>query len=1072
MAFLADLHIHSHYSIATSKDLVPEYLDYWARIKGIKVVGTGDFTHPGWLAELKEKLEPAETGLFKLKDEYRNKLDLDASFAADQTVRFMLTSEISNIYKKGDRVRKVHNVIFAPDFEIVEKIQQELTRIGNITSDGRPILGLDSRDLLEIALQASEHIFFVPAHIWTPWFSALGSKSGFDSIEEAYGDLAGHISAVETGLSTDAPMNWMCGFLDPYTLLSNSDAHSPEKLGRNANLFDCELSFPAMMEAIKSADGQHFLGTVDLYPQEGKYHYDGHRKCGIRWNPVQTLEHDGICPVCGKKVTVGVMNRIVQLSDREDLSQRPNRLPFHSIIPFKEILSEVLGSGPMSKRITRHYRQLVQKAGSEFNILLHYSLEDLRAIMDEVLVEAIGRMRAGRVIIEEGFDGQYGKIKVFAEEEKKELGLQNSLFFSGVEEKKQIYQSRKLLDFDLHAYRRLRAEKESQDKEAIKPAGLAFKADLNPEQVQAVNHFRGPGLVMAGPGTGKTRVLVSRIIQLIREKHVAPENILAVTFTNQAADEMRRRLAGLCKNRKEAQKITVHTFHGLGYSILQRAGLLTSQTLLFDDADKTKLLKNELGIEAESVKEWSASITAVKQRCLQAAEIEDAQQAVLFEKYQKALRAVSALDLDDLLYQPVLLLRSDSSLVSELHHIYQWILVDEYQDINFVQYRLLRLLSPGDEPNLFVIGDPNQAIYGFRGADVRFIKRFLKDYPLARIYRLKNSYRCSQNILSASGGLVAERDTWLKGLQQGLKVQLAVQPTDKSEAEFVARTVEKMIGGVHFFSMDSGITVGQKEKSIESLSDFAILCRIAKQMPLIEKALNDHRLPYQKIGEQSVFQMRLNRKILHVLRWLGNSKNPFLTEQIRSEGLLQPPDMNWIRERLVKEKTIVNMLSVILNRIPEKERKASDSDLKVLFDVAARFDDDLSAFLKFTTLGSSVDLYDRNVEKVSLMTLHAAKGLEFKCVFIVGCEDGLLPYHLFEQQQTDVEEERRLLYVGMTRASDFLFLSHARQRFLMGRQRSPARSPFLDRIEQDLLQNVRSDHPKKKKPDNQQLSLF
>ncbi|MCP4156571.1 MAG: DNA helicase UvrD, partial [bacterium] len=260
----------------------------------MQVVGTGDFTHPGWVKELKEKLEPIGNGLFKLKKGYKQDKALELPFLLETTVRFMLTAEISNIYKRDGKVRKVHNVIFAPDFETVEKIQQKLKGIkANITSDGRPILGLDSRDLLEMALDSSENIFFVPAHIWTPWFSALGSKSGFDTIEECYADLAEHIHAVETGLSTDPPMHWMCSFLDKYTLISNSDAHSPERLGRNATCFDTEITYEAITGALKTGDPTRFGGTIDLFPQEGKYHYDGHRKCGIRWDPLQTIKHGG-----------------------------------------------------------------------------------------------------------------------------------------------------------------------------------------------------------------------------------------------------------------------------------------------------------------------------------------------------------------------------------------------------------------------------------------------------------------------------------------------------------------------------------------------------------------------------------------------------------------------------------------------------------------------------------------------------------------------------------------------------------------------------------------------------------
>ncbi|WP_457565156.1 endonuclease Q family protein, partial [Caldithrix abyssi] len=368
MRFIADLHIHSHFSVATSKDLIPEKLDYWARIKGIPVVGTGDFTHPGWLKELKEKLEPAEDGLFKLKEELR------LPGAPDTPVRFLLSAEISSIYKKNNKVRKIHNVILAPDFESVEQMQARLSRIGNITSDGRPILGLDAKDLLELTLEVNEDNFFIPAHIWTPWFSALGSKSGFDSIEECFEDLTQYIYAVETGLSSDPPMNWLCSFLDRFTLISNSDAHSPEKLGREANIFQAELSYRGIIEALKNPDSQKFAGTVEFYPQEGKYHLDGHRKCGVRWDPLQTLQNKGICPVCGKKVTVGVLNRVAQLSDREEIEELPGRKPFYSLIPLKEALSEILQTGPNTKTVDQAYQALIQKAGSEFNLLLNLPL--------------------------------------------------------------------------------------------------------------------------------------------------------------------------------------------------------------------------------------------------------------------------------------------------------------------------------------------------------------------------------------------------------------------------------------------------------------------------------------------------------------------------------------------------------------------------------------------------------------------------------------------------------------------------------------------------------------------------
>ena len=406
--------------MATSKELVPEHLDLWGRIKGITVVGTGDFTHPGWTGELKEKVEPAEPGLFRLKKAFRLAEGPVHPNTTDGHIRFALSAEISTIYKKGDKTRKVHHVVLAPNFKAVETIQNKLGILGNITSDGRPILGLDSRDLLEIVMEAHENCLLIPAHIWTPWFSALGDKSGFDSIDECYGDMAQHIYAIETGLSSDPAMNWRCSSLDRFTIISNSDAHSPQKLGREANCLDTDLSYDAMTNAIRTGHPSHFKGTLEFYPEEGKYHYDGHRKCSISWDPKETVKHDALCPVCGKRVTVGVLNRVEQLADREDGTDRPNRHPFQCIIPLKEILSEILGVGPNTKKVAKQYDTLIKQLGSEFDVLLHGDLDRVRQAGGDLLIEGIRRMRCGQVKIQAGYDGQFGVVKVFSDQEKKD----------------------------------------------------------------------------------------------------------------------------------------------------------------------------------------------------------------------------------------------------------------------------------------------------------------------------------------------------------------------------------------------------------------------------------------------------------------------------------------------------------------------------------------------------------------------------------------------------------------------------------------------------------------------------
>lgn len=468
MSFIADLHIHSRFSMATSKKLIPEYLDYWSAIKGISVLGTGDFTHPEWLKLLEEKLLPAEEGLFTIKPE----LKLNNPFAFKNDVRFLLSAEISNIYKKNGKTRKIHSVLLCSGFELARKLNQKLEKSGfNIRSDGRPILGLDVKDLLEICLEtassigkiAGQDIFFIPAHIWTPWFSILGSKSGFDSPQECFEDLETYIYAVETGLSTDAPLNWICSFLDKYTLLSNSDAHSPEKLGRNANIFNCQQSYPAIIQAMMNPDQDEFQATVDLYPQEGKYHYDGHRKCGIVFDPLQSLQHNNLCPICGKKLTLGVVNRIAQLSDRASLIERNNRKDFYSIIPLKEILSEIEGCGPNTKKVTRAYEKYIQSLGSELDLLLKKPLEIIKRKGDILLAEAIRRMRNREIKIQTGFDGQFGVIKLFKEDELRSFSDNPSLLersFSYQVKAGSVSKTQNsrndFLDFDLEEYSRLK----------------------------------------------------------------------------------------------------------------------------------------------------------------------------------------------------------------------------------------------------------------------------------------------------------------------------------------------------------------------------------------------------------------------------------------------------------------------------------------------------------------------------------------------------------------------------------------------------------------------------------------
>ncbi len=416
MQFVADFHIHSKYSRATSRDMDLESLDKWAGIKGIKVLATGDFTHPEWFNDLKEKLEPAEPGLFKLKEK-------------DTPVRFILTAEISCIYSKNNKVRKIHVLIFAPSFKEVENINARLGWIGNLKADGRPILGLDAKELAKIVFSVSEDCLVIPAHAWTPWFGIFGSKSGFDSLEECFEDYSKYIYALETGLSSDPAMNWRLSSLDRMALISNSDSHSPSRIGREANVFSLPfLSYSSIGAAIKSKDPQNFLYTVEFFPQEGKYHYDGHRNCQIVLSPQESKKYNNICPTCGRPLTVGVMSRIESLADRPEGFKPEDAIPFKSLVPLEEIIAESLGLGTASKKVKEEYENLIGGLGSEFKILLEASRQDLESASLPEIAEGIMRIREGRVFVEPGYDGVYGKIRIFSKGESRRASKQNTLF--------------------------------------------------------------------------------------------------------------------------------------------------------------------------------------------------------------------------------------------------------------------------------------------------------------------------------------------------------------------------------------------------------------------------------------------------------------------------------------------------------------------------------------------------------------------------------------------------------------------------------------------------------------------
>ncbi len=966
MTYFADLHVHSRFSVATSKDCTLVELARWASFKGLRVLATGDFTHPQWSSEIRETLEDAGGGLFRLKREHVPQVEAVPGGFGPADVRFVLNVEISSIYKKRGAVRKVHNLVFMPDLESMGRFNKRLDRIGNIKSDGRPILGLDSRDLLEIALEASSESFLVPAHVWTPWFSLLGSRSGFDSVEECFEDLAPHIFALETGLSSDPEMNYRVSSLDRYTLISNSDTHSPANLGREANIFDGEPGYFAIRDALKrggqglrtpgDASGPRFLGTIEFFPEEGKYHLDGHRKCSMRLDPEETQRLGGICPICGHAVTVGVMNRVLELADRPAGIIPERAAPFRRVIPLVEITAQALGVGKQSKKAKEIHMDLIRRIGPELTILHETSEDELARHAPRIVVEGISRVRRGEVHIQGGYDGEYGTVELFAAGERDLFLGQKSLVAA---------------DMIAPMKTRNRAARPKRSK-----ACRAFEAsrtdapELNEEQGRAVTVTDRPVVVKAGPGTGKTRTLVHRAVKLIQSGLAERREITAVTFTKKAAEEMRQRLAAMLPL-VESDGIRIGTFHALAARIIEmfrREGTFNGRATVLEGDDVAKAFRQavkDAGLEvpASRVTSLANQVSLLKQNLIGPDELStDDVVRQVYSAYESHLEKADAMDLDDLLVTSVELLRDSPAPPRRIRQTMTRLLVDEFQDVNRAQYEMVRLLAgPGGE-GLFAIGDPDQAIYGFRGADRRFFACLLEDYPAALEVHLTRNYRSQRPILKAAHDLISKGGTAepLSSTRLGdSKVKLVRLPNPTAEGIFITRTIDSMLGGSTFFSMDSGRANGAEKREL-GLKDFAVLYRFNAVGDALEEAFRTSGIPYQRAR----------------------------------------------RER------------------PEDE----------------------------------ADALDPRVQAVTLMTMHAAKGLEFPVVFVAACEDGIVPYSPNAETSTmtsDPDEESRLLYVAFTRAEDELFVTSCSSgRVLFGRRLDGKPSPFLGRIDRSVCEEL------------------
>lgn len=1077
--YIADLHIHSKYSRATSRDCVPEYLDLWARKKGITLIGTGDFTHPAWRQELKDKLTPAEEGLYILKEDARITQD---TAAEPSKTRFVVTGEISSIYKKNGKVRKVHNVIILPGLEEAEVLSRKLEAIGNIHSDGRPILGLDSRDLLEITLESCPQAVFIPAHIWTPHFSLFGAFSGFDTIEECFEDLTPYIHALETGLSSDPPMNWRISALDRYHLISNSDAHSPSKLGREANLLETELSYPALSRALQEGAEAGLTGTIEFFPEEGKYHYDGHRNCKLCLTPGETEKLGGKCPICGKKITIGVQHRVEQLADRPEGYIPPHAAAFESLVPLPEVIAASTGLSTASKKVGAQYEALLKNLGSEFQILREVPLEDIGRQAGPCVQEGIRRLRAGQVERDPGYDGEYGVIRLLDPSERESLNGQTSLF--GVPAPKPKRKPKQ-------AASRMKEKDESKDplpaEKKVRQTDLL--APLNPEQKNAVLAEDPLVAVVAGPGTGKTKTLVTRIAYLVEQCGVKPSEITAVTFTKKAAAELRERLEKQLGGKSSVHGMTIGTFHSICLQWLTRQ---KGQVTLLDEYQAREIASQVIQ-ELKMKKSPQALLREISQRKNQPAG--EAEEDSAYTRYQEKLQEAGALDFDDLLLQTAALWWEGKK------EAFPHLLVDEFQDINEVQYQLIRLWSQKGK-SLFVIGDPDQSIYGFRGSQARCFERLQADFPTYREIRLVQNYRSTPEILACALPVIShnpgEERMLRANRESGVPVRQMENPSDLSEGIAVAKEINQMVGGIDMLDAQAASQRQEREKA-RSFSDIALLYRTHRQARELERCLRKEGIPYIVVGRENILEKETVQGIVGFFRFLLYPQESLslkcamkavghipadLVESFACKWEKETAGPTW-EERMQRVETEFSDVESVARWMeamkryhpkvttgrPQKligewvqEYGLPPSDEIEKLQNMAVFYTSMEEFLENLLLGQESDIMRSGGKEylsdaVRLMTLHGSKGLEFPVVFLCGVGKGEIPLER-PDRPADIEEERRLFYVGLTRAKEELYL-----------MTSQSPSPFLSEIPPQCLEKV--EHQSSRQPwTGKQLSLF
>jgi len=1043
--YRADLHVHSKYSRATSKGLTPRHLAAWARAKGLDVVATGDFTHPQWLEELGAQLVPDGEGLLRLADPQGLEPEIPwlEGYPLPGHAKFILSAEISSIYKRGGKVRKVHNLVYVPTFEAAEKLNTKLARVGNLASDGRPILGLDSRHLLEMVLETDPLAFLVPAHIWTPWFSIFGSKSGFDSVEECFGSLSSHIFALETGLSSDPEMNWLVSGLDRYRLISNSDAHSGEKLGREANLFSGPVSYEGIYRALRGEGvGHNFLGTVEFFPEEGKYHLDGHLDCGVVMDPHETKAKRGLCPVCGKPLTVGVLHRVMDLADREQPVKPQGAPGFVSLIPLNEVLGEIYRVGPTSKKVKAHMARLLSRLGPELHILSDAPLEDLSKD-SPILAEAVSRMRQGKVFRQPGFDGQYGRIRVFSPDELAKLVRGTALVSppktaSGDAPGDRDRRADSAIPGDARA-----GEAAAVESLKAQQASQTPPPSLNERQRHAATCTDQRLLVLAGPGTGKTHTLIARIRHLLEGVNTGeksrpgadPASLLVVTFTRRAAQELKDRLDGV--------PVRADTLHALAHEYWTEA-YGEKPVLLSDEAARRLFAEVNPELTGPRLKQAWQQLTIDRERMrrrplpvwpkapgepkptLESPSADVADASALEDhaaRYAKQKASWNLADYTDLL--EFWLEKIESGIYE---NGFKHVLADEVQDLSPLQLAIIRALADGQGRSFFGIGDPNQSIYGFRGAvtDVaRELQGFWRDLS---VVALEENYRSTQPILDLAHGLFPNSRKLQamrslpsgKGASQG-EIMEFTAPQALREVSWMAEKIRQLLG-------PTSSTLSRGKHHDLSPGDIAILVRFRGLMEPIQKVLTRFGVPCSVPESEAFWADSRVKAILNAAgRFLGMAG---------MEGALTLACPDRVLAKGPKE-----IAFYLRDVAPFDHLFWQSPEFGQLVDAYAKHGG-WAGLLSHVNAQSELELVGRRAEKVRIMTLHASKGLEFEVVFLPALEDGILPFAGMgmltgklsaSETPPDEREEERLFYVGLTRAKSRLYLSHAEKRELYGR---------------------------------------